>query len=76
MLRISGMCCVLLWLAGCASYGVIQNSPVATSKTARSYSLQAWSEGSRSGDIALLLAFFRRRHAGSGYFIRGTARAA
>ncbi|MEZ5592852.1 MAG: patatin-like phospholipase family protein [Gammaproteobacteria bacterium] len=51
------MCCVLLWLAGCASYGVIQNSPVATSKTARSYSLQAWSEGSRSGDIALLLAF-------------------
>ena len=59
MLRISGMCCVLLWLAGCASYGVIQNNPVSTQKAVGdlSYSLQSWNEGDRSGDIALFLAF-------------------
>ena len=48
----------LLLIAGCTSFGVIQNRPKPTSEqAATNYSLMSWKQGQRSDDIALMLAF-------------------
>ncbi|MCU7933186.1 MAG: patatin-like phospholipase family protein [Candidatus Thiodiazotropha sp. (ex Codakia rugifera)] len=57
MLRILCVCCTQLLLVGCSSYGVIQNHPESATGASESYSLRSWSNGQRSGDILLLLAF-------------------
>jgi NTE family protein len=46
-----------LLISGCASYGVIQNVPSSPSASGKSYSLKGWSQGGRSNDLTLNLAF-------------------
>ncbi|MCU7871991.1 MAG: patatin-like phospholipase family protein [Candidatus Thiodiazotropha sp. (ex Lucinoma borealis)] len=57
MLRNLWVSCALLLMVGCSSYGVVQNRPESAPGTGESYSLSTWSDGLRSGDILLLLAF-------------------
>jgi NTE family protein len=44
-------------LSGCASYGVVDNTPLSGSEAGQSYSLQQWQETKDFGEITLLLAF-------------------
>jgi len=46
-----------LLLPGCASYGVIQNTPLDTESALDSYSFKNWAHGARHNEIELTLAF-------------------
>ncbi len=48
---------VLLFVSGCASYGVIDNAPWTAAVSSDSYSIRDRSGKQGSGDIALILAF-------------------
>ncbi len=54
--QIFGLALTLL-VSGCASYGVVKNSPINASVPAKSYSLQAWNKRPRSSEIQIILAF-------------------
>ena len=47
----------LLLISGCASYGVIDNTPQKTAGDAESYSIRSFGDNPRTGDISLMLAF-------------------
>ncbi len=47
----------ILLISGCASYGVVNNKPQLTTTDAESYSMSAFAEDMRAGDIELMLAF-------------------
>ena len=57
MLKIPGIVCTLLLIAGCASYGVVQNSARPMSEPAESYSLLTWNKKQENEDISFLVAF-------------------
>ena len=57
MLKILVAGCALLLAVGCASYGVVQNSPGPAPEAGESYSLKTWGDGQRSNNITLILAF-------------------
>ena len=46
-----------LLLSGCASYGVVQNKPIAMQNSPKSYSIQLMSERTRSDEIQVALSF-------------------
>ena len=48
---------VLCVLSGCASYGVIKNSPLKAAGDAESYSIRSFGDNPRTGDISFMLAF-------------------
>ena len=50
-------CLVLLFISGCASYGVIENVPVSEPASAREYSLRSFAAADKNSDLSLLLAF-------------------
>ncbi|MCG6899988.1 MAG: patatin-like phospholipase family protein [Gammaproteobacteria bacterium] len=56
-MRLLTICFCLLLLSGCASYGVIDNTPVTEATDVQPYSIAALSGRKGSGDIALTLAF-------------------
>ena len=55
-LRVFGLALTIL-ISGCASYGVVQNTPISVVSSAKSYSLKAWSERPRNSEIEVILAF-------------------
>ena len=57
MLKLLAGCFGILLLAGCASYGVIDNDPLTESTSAESYSIASVSDRAGSEDIDLTLAF-------------------
>ena len=58
MLKLFSFGCVLLILSGCASYGVIDNTPLKAGVTNDGYSIRSGGgSGWGSGEIALILAF-------------------
>jgi NTE family protein len=56
-MRLAVLASVLLFDAGCASYGLIQNSPVTTLGSTRSYSIHSPSADPGRGEVRLYLAF-------------------
>ncbi len=53
-----GLCLTRMTLGGCASYGVIENTPLTDESEARQpYALRTWAEARRSDDVAFILAF-------------------
>jgi len=48
---------LVLWLGGCASYGVVENAPGPLAKDRPSYSLRTFEEKWREDENALILAF-------------------
>jgi len=51
-------CCLLLFfIYGCASYGKIENLPVAESPTTQEYSLRSFAKADKNSDLALMLTF-------------------
>jgi NTE family protein len=51
------LCFVVFALSGCASHGVIKNTPVKAGEDAAKYSIRSYAESWRVGDIQLELAF-------------------
>ena len=58
MIKIHHICLglVIFMLAGCSTYGVIDNPPKKTSDLA-GYSWYNWSEGKHNHDLAILISF-------------------
>jgi len=52
-----GCCLALLFISGCASYGKIENLPVAESSTTQEYSLRSFARADKNSDLALMLTF-------------------
>lgn len=53
-----GVCLALMNLGGCASYGVIENTPVTDDSGVRQpYSVNTWAAAKTSDDITFILAF-------------------
>lgn len=49
---------IILLLAGCSTYGVVDNEPLQTVSQGKGYSILSWEEtGSENQDVTLLLAF-------------------
>ena len=48
---------VLMILAGCASYGTIDNEPRPAGGAQDAYSILGWNGGRRNNDLSLMLAF-------------------
>ena len=59
-LRFHGRVCfwlLFLTAAGCASYGEIKNTEIATIDARGGYSLREWRKNNDTGDITLILTF-------------------
>lgn len=57
VMRLFSSVYLLLLYSGCASYGVIHNSPQETFDYANTYAILSASQAQRTGDISLMLAF-------------------
>jgi len=54
---IIALCCMLAFVSGCASYGIVQNKPINDTDIALPYSLKTWANSKKAEDFIFILAF-------------------